>query len=202
MAEMKHCERPIRILLGGGIGSGKSIAMRRFEDLGAMPVEADRLGHAVLEPDGEAFGAVSERWPSVVVGGRIDRGALAEIVFACPSQLSELEKITHPAIVHRVSEFASSAEDLVVEIPLILGVPGAWTRVFVGANPDVRLRRAIERGSSEADVQRRMDNQAGRDEWMMWCDKTIDNNGSLEDLEKQIDSLWSELRSTDDGLRL
>ena len=48
MAELKHCETPICILLGGGIGSGKSIAGRSFEELGAMVIEADRLGHAVL----------------------------------------------------------------------------------------------------------------------------------------------------------
>ncbi len=91
--------------------------------------------------------------------------------------------------------------DVVVEIPIILDVPGDWTKVFVDANEDVRVGRAVERGSSEADVRRRMASQPTRDEWLAWCDKTIDNNGSVEDLERQINSLWDGLRTTGNGLR-
>ena len=198
MDELRHSETPIRILLGGGIGSGKSAAGRRFADLGATVVEGDRIGHAVLEPDGAAFRSVSDRWPSAVVGGHIDRGALAEIVFADREELDELEALTHPEIVLRIGEIAGGTDDLVVELPLTLDVSGAWTKVFVQAPEDVRMRRAVERGSSEADVRRRMASQLSRDEWLAWCDVTMDNNGSIEDFERQIDSLWNDLRITSD----
>ena len=200
MDELKHCGAPIRIVLGGGIASGKSALGRRFDGIGVTVVDADLLGHSVLNPDGEAYESVIDRWPSVVIGYRIDRGALAEIVFADPEQLNELEGLTHPAIIDRINEIADRTADLVVEVPLILDVPGEWMKVFVDANPETRLRRAIERGNSEADVRRRMDNQPSRDEWLAWCDKTVNNDGSLEDLERQIDSLWYGLRTTDDGL--
>ncbi len=199
MAELKHYEAPIRILLGGGIASGKSAVGGRFNELGATVIDADLLGHAVLEPDGEAYESVGERWPSVVVDRRIDRRALAEIVFTDLEQLTVLEALTHPAIIHRISEIASSTDDLVVEVPIILDVPGAWTKVFVDVNEDVRLERAVERGSTEADVRRRMASQSSRDEWLAWCDNTVDNNGSVADLEQQIDSLWYGLRTTDYG---
>ncbi len=201
MTELKQCETPIRILLGGGIGSGKSSAGRRFEELGATVVEADRLGHAVLELDGEVLESVSDRWPSVVIGGHIDRSALADIVFGEREQLDELEALTHPGIIHLISDIAGSTGDLVVEIPLILGVPGDWTRVFVDASEDVRLRRGADRGNSEADVRQRMSNQPSRDEWLAWCDVTIDNDGLLEDLKSQIDALSYGLRTTDYGSR-
>ena len=195
MGETKHPEAPILILLGGGIGSGKSIALRRFEQLGAMVVEADRLGHAVLEPDGEAFAAVSERWPSVVIGHQIDRSALAEIVFGDPALLIELEAMTHPPIIRRIRGLAAGGVDLVVEIPLILDVPGDWTRVFVDTDEDLRVHRAVDRGASEADVRRRLANQPDRAEWVSWADETIGNNGSLDELEALIDALWQGLRT-------
>ncbi len=200
MAGLKHVWAPIRVLLGGGIGSGKSIAGQRLEELGAVVVEADHLGHEILERGGEAFRAVSERWPSVVVDQRINRGDLAEIVFADPKQLVELEAMTHPLIIQRISELASSEADLVVEIPLVLDVPGEWMKVFVGAHEELRVRRAIERGGDETDVRRRMASQSHRAEWMTWADEIIDNNGSASDLKEQIDALWYGLHITDCGL--
>ena len=202
MGELKHCETPIHILLGGGIGSGKSAAGRRFEGLGAMVVEADRVGHAVLEPGGEAFGPVGERWPSVIADGFIDRTALAEIVFADPEQLRALEALTHPPIIRRISEIASSEDDLVVEIPLVLEMPGDWTRVFVDAANGTRVRRAVERGGSESAVNARMMSQPKHDEWLAWADHQINNDGSIEDFEKQIDALWQGLKTTHCGLQV
>ena len=198
---MKHVETRVRLLLGGGIGSGKSAVGQRLQELGGMIVDADRLGHAVLGHDGEVLDRVIERWPSALVEGQIDRSILAGIVFTDPEQLLELERITHPAIVNRITEIASSAEELVVEIPVNLDVPGNWIRIFVDTSEDVRLRRAVERGNSEADVRRRMANQPTRDEWLTWCDKTIDNNGSVEELERQVNAVWYELRTANDGLQ-
>ncbi len=195
MAETKHPETLVRILLGGGIGSGKSIATRRFEQLGATVVDADCLGHALLEPEGDAFEAVSERWPSVVIGRRIDRNILAEIVFGNPEQLTDLESITHPSIIRRISEIASRAGHLVVEIPLILDIAGEWMRVLMDANEDTRARRAIERGGNEVDVRRRMASQPTEAEWLAWADASIDNSRSIDELETQIDALWHGLRA-------
>src|SRR5665811_1122278 len=87
MGESKDRRGDTRILVGGGIGSGKSRAGLRFAELGATVVEADRLGHEVLEPDGAAFATVAELWPEVLVDGHIDRRALAVIVFADSARL-------------------------------------------------------------------------------------------------------------------
>ncbi len=199
MAETKYPKTPIRILLGGGIGSGKTIAGGCFEALGAMIVEADRLGREVLEHNTEAFELVSDRWPSVVADNDIDRSALAEIVFANREQLSELEALTHPLIIRRITELASTARDVVIEIPVILDVPGEWMNVFVDTNEDSRLARAVQRGNSEMDVRRRMDSQPSRHQWMTWSDVTIDNSSSIDELKRQIDTLWYEMRDTDYG---
>ncbi|MEA3501783.1 MAG: dephospho-CoA kinase, partial [Actinomycetota bacterium] len=170
-------------------------------DHGATVIEADHLGHDLLEPDGYAFAAVSDRWPTVVSGHHIDRSALAAIVFSDASQLAELEAMTHSAIIERISDVALSAGHLVVEVPLILGIPGRWTKVFIDADEDLRMRRAVDRGADEIDVRNRMASQPHRDEWIAWADETIDNNGSAEDLDRQIDLFWHGLRAAGYGVR-
>jgi dephospho-CoA kinase len=201
MGESKDRRADTRILVGGGIGSGKSRAGLRFAELGANVVEADGLGHEVLYRDGGAFEAAVRRWPEVLVNRHLDRRALAGIVFNDPAQLAELEALTHPAIIERIGAIAAGSGDLVVEIPVIVNIPGTWTKVFVDADMETRVRRAVARGSSEEDVRRRMANQVSRADWLRWADYVMDNNGSVEDLERQIDALWYELLNPDVGQR-
>ena len=103
--------QPVRIVVVGGIGAGKSTVLARFEELGAMIVETDRIGHDVLEPWGSAFSAVAERWPEVVVDAQIDRSALAAIVFNDADALAELEAISHPAIAREIARRSEDAGD-------------------------------------------------------------------------------------------
>jgi len=89
---------PPRVVVTGGIGSGKSLVCSLLHALGTAVIDADSLGHAVLRPDGECFAQVAARWPQAVSGGRIDRAALGRIVFSDSGQLTELMAMTHPHI--------------------------------------------------------------------------------------------------------
>ena len=88
----------VLLVLSGGIGSGKSTVGRRLAERGMAVIDADEVGHRVLEPDGAAFDEVAQRWPEVVSEDSIDRTALGRVVFGDAAQLRELEAITHPAI--------------------------------------------------------------------------------------------------------
>lgn len=184
----------MRILLGGGIGAGKSIAGRRFASHGFTVVEADRLGHEVLEPGGAAFDDVATRWPTVLVDGRIERSLLAAIVFSDADLLAELEAITHPHIVSRIGEIGRGLNRLVVEIPVLLDLEGDWTKVYVAAPRSVRRDRAILRGSAPVDVEHRMDRQAAQGAWTAWADEIITNDGTIDDLDRAVDTLWDRLQ--------
>jgi len=184
----------VRILLGGGIGAGKSIAGRRFASHGFTVVEADRLGHEVLEPGGAAFDDVATRWPTVLVDGRIERSLLAAIVFSDADLLAELEAITHPHIVSRIGEIGRGLNRLVVEIPVLLDLEGDWTKVYVAAPRSVRRDRAILRGSAPVDVEHRMDRQAAQGAWTAWADEIITNDGTIDDLDRAVDTLWDRLQ--------
>ncbi len=185
-----------RILLGGGIGSGKSTVAGLLRERGAFVIDADRVGHSVLEPGGVAHRAVALRWPECVRGGTVDRHALGRIVFADPEALVELERITHPAIARTIGRMVAEAAApvVVVEVPLLkLDLDGEWTVVFVDAPQGVRVERLVGRGMAESDVRARMAAQPAREEWLARADHVITNTGSERELADAVARLWQEL---------
>lgn len=184
---------PTRVLLGGGIGSGKSAAASVFEILGAAVLSADRAAHRALEPKGGAAAAVAARWPEAVVEGQIDRRALARLVFGDPAALSELEALTHPVIeqVLTAEVAAASARVVMVEMPLPIDLLGpGWHWVVVDAPDELRLERLVGRGMSREDARRRMEAQPSRTEWLERAELVVENQGSLADLETACLEAW------------
>ena len=177
-----------RWLLGGGIGSGKSTVRRHLAEAGIDTIDADSIGHSVLEPGGAAFDRVASRWPSVVRDGRIDRGALAAIVFSDADELSDLERITHPLIFGAISDRVEQiVGTVVVEIPLLRKAPpGDWKRLVVDCDDSIRLERLIKRGLSEDDARARMAAQPSRGQWLAVADLVIPNHGDPDDLEQAV----------------
>lgn len=179
-----------RIIVGGGIGAGKGVVARLFAELGFTVITADLVGHAVLEPGGAAFDDVAYRWPSVVVEGRIDRSLLAGVVFADGDELEALEEMTHPAIISAIGEQVSGASGpVIVEVPVPLPLGDDWYRVYVDADEELRVERAVARGGEAADIRRRIAAQVDRAAWLDWADEVIVNDGALEDLGEQVDAL-------------
>lgn len=183
----------VRAHLGGGIGSGKSTAAGVFGGLGAAVLSADGAARAVLEPGGAGAAAVEALWPEVVDGGRIDRSALARIVFADPAARIELEAITHPLVgrllAERVAE--TQARVVLVEMPLPIDLLGpGWRWVVVDAPDEVRLARLLSRGMEAADALSRMAAQPSRDEWMQRADVVVDNGAGFDHLEIECRRAW------------
>lgn len=156
-----------------------------------VTIDADAIGHAVLESDGPAFAAVAARWPSTVVDGKIDRGALSAIVFADGDQLTALESLTHPHIFGRIRARVEEVSDvIVVEIPLLDKAPdGAWQRLVVDCDDDVRLARLLDRGMTEAEARSRMEMQPSRAQWLAMADMVVPNHGSLDNLRDTVTKL-------------
>jgi dephospho-CoA kinase len=190
------------MVLGGGIGAGKSRVAEFLREHGAAVVSADLLGHAVLEPGGAAYDAVAGRWPDVVVDGRIDRSLLAVAVFNEPDELAELEAITHPLILDAIDEYtAAASRPIVLEVPVMLPLDQSWTRVFVDADETTRTGRAITRGGDPVDVGRRAAAQANREEWLAWADEVIVNDGTVDELRDAVDRLWEKLVAEESSSR-
>ena len=194
--------------LTGGIGSGKSTVASLLADKGAVVIDADRISREVMAPGGAAYGPVVERFgPDVVApDGTLDRAALAQIVFRDRDALKDLEGITHPAIgrvmAERMAEAAADPDRVVImDIPLLAEGTGreryGLTAVIVVDTPeDLALDRLVsQRAMDPADARARMANQAGREERRELADHVIDNSGSLEHLQSEVDRVWNSLRA-------
>ncbi len=200
MTQDGNTRRPRRVIVSGGIGSGKTTVLGLLAARGAVVIEADRIGHEILAPGGAAFEPVVQRWPQVLVDGRIDRERLAAIVFSDGEQLEALEAISHPLIAAEIARRVAVAEDrdVVLELPVGADLVGeGWTRITMTAPEDVRLRRAVARGLDAGDVTNRMAVQGADAERTQLADITIANVGSLADLEKRVVEVWEGLAPTD-----
>ncbi len=186
-------------LLTGGIGSGKSTVRKMLSKRGALTIDADQVGHQVLEPGGAAHDAVAARWPEVVFDGIIDRTRLADIVFHEPSELHALEAISHPAITDTLRKWVdeSDAEVIVVEVSVprdFLGV-GPSRTIVADVDMSTRKKRLIDKGMELEDINRRMANQPGRDGWVERGGWVICTDGDLEDVEHRVDRLWPQIEA-------
>lgn len=150
-----------------------------------------------------ALAALVERFGSEILSadGRLDRPALAAIAFADPSALADLNAITHPAvgaeIAARLDQLADTDQLVILDVPLLVegGRYPTGLLIVVDCPEDIAVRRLVEqRGMDEADARRRMAAQASRAERRARADIVIDNGGSIEDLERQIDALWTEIQ--------
>lgn len=186
----------VRVILGGGIGAGKTSVASLFATYGFTVIVADDVGRDVLAPGSEAARLVEQRWPSVVADGAIDRGVLAGIVFSSRADLDELEAITHPEIERRIEAMLDDAGRLpcAVETPVpgLLGAVAA-TRIAIVADDHVRIARAVARGGSIEDVRARVSSQVDQDVWRGWADVVVDNSGAWADTERAVVGVIEEL---------
>ncbi len=183
------------VLVGGGIGAGKSSVLSVFADRGFTTVSADEVGREILAPGSPLVDEVAAAWPGVVADGVVDRQALAAIVFTDPAALERLEAITHPEIERRIRRtVAASTAPVAIEVPVMkVFTTDAFTRLAVVADPEVRIARAVARGGSREDVQRRLANQPTDHEWRRWADLVVDNSGAWAQTEQTVRTLIEDL---------
>ncbi|MBX3025732.1 dephospho-CoA kinase [bacterium] len=185
----------------GGIGSGKSSAVRLLAGLGATVIDADRVGHEVYAPGTPGFDQVVAAFGKDIVGadGAIDRKRLGAIVFGDAAALARLNGIVHPlirdAVAQRVAAArASGAAPVVVEAALL--IEARWDTLvdevwLVVARREVIVERlADQRGMDPAAVAARMRAQLSDEERRAHAVVVIDNSGSREQLREQIERLW------------
>lgn len=191
--------------LTGGIGSGKSTVARLLERRGAVVFDADALAREAVEPGTPGHDAVVERFGANVLapGGELDREALASIVFADPAARRDLEEIVHPEVRRLFAEGCEAYRDtdrvVVFSAPLLVetGMHTAFEVLVLVSTPvEVQIERLLrDRAMSEEQVRARIAAQAPLEEKAAVADVIVDNEGNLEDLEAQVDSLWDELRT-------
>lgn len=191
--------------LTGGIGSGKSTVSRMLEERGAVVFDADALAREAVAPGTAGHDAVVERFGANVLGpgGELDREALASIVFADPAARRDLEAIVHPEVRRLFAEGSEAHRDgdriVVFSAPLLVetGMNTAFdVLVLVSTTVQTQIERLLRgRAMSEEQVRARIAAQAPLEEKAAVADLIVDNEGSPEDLESQVDRLWNDLRA-------
>jgi dephospho-CoA kinase len=206
LATARMATSPV-IGLTGGIGSGKSTVAAILAELGAVVIDADKIGHEIYLPGTEGFRRVEAEFGADVVAadGTIDRRRLGTRVFAEPAALARLNALVHPLIgdeIRRRIQAALAAGDaaarpIVIEAAIML--EAGWRffdRIWVVVvSREVAIARVTaSRGLSRVDVEQRIDAQMSNEERRRIADVVIDNDGTLADLRAKVEAAWHELR--------
>jgi dephospho-CoA kinase len=190
----------LRIGLTGGIGSGKSTVSRLLAEHGAVIVDADVIAREVVEPGTPGLAAIVEAFGRAVhtADGSLDRPALAAVVFADPGARAQLDGIVHPLVRARAAELEAGAPpDAVVvhDVPLLAETGQASSYdlvVVVEADPGTRVARLVQRGLTAEDARARIAAQASDEQRRAIADVVLDNSGTPDELEAQVDRFWAE----------
>jgi len=191
--------------LTGNIASGKSEVARMLAQRGATLIDADVLAREAVRPETQALKDIIKRWGKDVLkkDGSLDRAALRQIVFADQDELDALNRIVHPGVTRlRDREIARAKERgdqiVVCVIPLLFErnlVEEFDAIVLVDAPRPLRLERMVAaRGIEETDAMNMIASQMPAELKRARADFVIENTGSLEDLEHDVDALWSSLQ--------
>lgn len=188
--------------LTGGIGVGKSTAARILAELGAFVIDADRIGHAVYEPNTSGWKKLVAEFGNGIVGpdGAIDRRKLGALVFADARQLARLNALVHPLIADEIQRqvrerLAVSPEGPVV-IEAAIMIEAGWHLfvdelwVVVAGQDAVLQRLGSQRNLDAASIAARMRVQLSDEERRRYATVVIDNSGTVEDLRHALHQVW------------
>lgn len=194
----------LRVALTGGIGTGKSVVLRRWRDAGVPVIEADAVAHDVMRAGTSAAGAIAARFGSAVLSpaGDVDRASLAAIVFRDAGARRDLEALVHPAVYAAIdawmADCAARGEALAVaEVPLLYetGHAADFDVVVVTAcGDDEQIRRVVARGGTEDDARRRIAAQWPLARKVEAADFVVRTDGSLDDTATRAGAILETLR--------
>lgn len=183
--------------LTGGIGSGKSTVARSLQKHGFPIVDADLIAREIVEPGQPALAELAKEFGEDILNadGSLDRGLLASRAFTNKDTTQRLNNITHPRINQRTQELfdearENGAEAVIYDMPLLIDKglhKDMDATIVVHAAEHVRLERlTTKRGLDVDDVRRRINAQIDDETRKQHADILLDNNGTEEDLTKQI----------------
>ncbi|HJR52203.1 MAG TPA: dephospho-CoA kinase [Gemmatimonadota bacterium] len=195
--------------LTGNVASGKTTVANRWRESGITVIDADRLGHAVLEDDAQSRVALVAEFGSEILtsDGRIDRRALGEAAFSAPQRIARLNAIVHPPLLERLDgelerARAAGADLAVVDAALVFefGLGEVLDAiVLVTAPASIREERLREtRGMDAERFARITETQMPDEEKVEASDYVIVNDGPIDRLRAEADAVLAAIRESMD----
>jgi dephospho-CoA kinase len=192
-----------KIALTGGIATGKTYVANRLREAGVPIVDADALAREVVAPGSPALTAIRKRFGPDAVrrDGTMDRVRVGQIVFKDKRARLDLEAIIHPAVIKAISDFFNALPKrtpfAVADIPLVYetGRDREFDAIIVVAAPrETQLQRLMERNKlSKEDAERRIAAQLPIDQKVKKATYVINNVGTFDELNAQVDDLIKKL---------
>ena len=193
--------------LTGNIACGKSAVVEMLRQRGATVIDADKVVHVLMEPGGTIYGPVVEAFGEDILaepdreGKRaIDRRKLGAIVFANPGELARLEGISHPRVRTEILRQVQEAPTGVVVLDAIKLLEGGLSTacdavLVVTCSPEVQLERLMRRNNfSREEALLRIQAQPPQSEKVAAAGVVIDNSGTLDATEEQVEAAWQKIR--------
>jgi dephospho-CoA kinase len=187
--------------LTGSFGSGKSFVLGLFRKEGAVTVSADRIVHSLLRRKTVKETVKTVFGPTVLKEGKINRPALAKIIFRDKKNRRKLEKIIHPLVKEKIlkdgGKFSRQNKLVVAEVPLLFesGFSEPFDYIVcVSARPEIIQNRMREKGVAPTEIRRRLSGQWKISEKEKRSDAMIDNSESRAETKRQVEALIKSLR--------
>lgn len=193
--------------LTGGIATGKTIVSNMFVKLGAHLIDADVIARDVVKPYKPAWQEIVAAFGKSVIyeNNEINREKLGTSVFNDPEKRKQLEAITHPRIIEeenrQVNELRKKFKSGIIILDAALLIEAGYHKrtdklVVVYLDRKTQIKRLMMRDNvSLADAEKRLDSQMSLDEKVKLADYVIDNNKSLDEVEKQVSEIYKKLAS-------
>lgn len=188
-----------RIILGitGSFGSGKSTVARIFASYGAKVIDADKLAHSLIKPQGKIYKRIVKTFGKSILKQNmtIDRQKLATIVFDNKNLLKRLNKIIHPETIRIIKKNIKSlkSEVIVLDVPLLIeaGLKKIVDKlIVVKTTQDKQIQRIQNRTSlSTQDILKRIKSQIPLRLKRHLADFVIDNSGTIKETKKQTEKI-------------
>jgi len=195
----------LRVALTGGIATGKSYCLSRFEALGVPTIDADALAREAVAVGSPGLAAVVTKFgPGVLAeDGSLDRAALGRIVFAFPKARAELEAIVHPEVYRRIREWFANLPSptpmAIADLPLVFetGHNHDFDAVVVAAcSPEEQLQRVMSRdGLSAADARARISAQWPTEEKVRRASHVIWTDRGFAETDRQVKETYERLNA-------
>ena len=184
--------------LTGNIATGKSVVRRMLEHLGAYTIDADTLSHRVISKGAPGYQPVLDKFGTWLLDkdGQIDRSKLGRLAFADGQVLAQLEDIIHPFVGQAVDLLAKRATQQVIVIEAIKLLESELRTLcdsiwVTDAPQEVQVERLVrKRGMTREDALQRIHSQSAQKEKLASAKVVINNNGSYDDLWKQVNDAW------------
>jgi len=194
--------------LTGGMGSGKSTVSKFLAELGAVIIDADKIGHKSYLPNTETWRELVKTFGEGILASNkaIDRKKLGMIIFDNPEKLKQFNAIVHPPMFEIAREKIEESRRKQTKI-IILDAPilfeANWTPLVdevwvVAANEETILKRAAARtGLTEEQIRSRINTQMSDEERIQKGNVIVFNNGTMEELKEKVQKLWDNLNIND-----